>query len=460
MKLLKYFDAFLKNEVNLNDSRINLLDQRVNTITDFLKGHTTYTESFLDTIPQGSYAHKTIIRPVKEGDEFDADLLLYMKEMESWEASDYVEQLYKAFRSSGVYRDLAKRRSRCVVLDYAGDFHLDVVPYLERHDAKYITNRHENCYELTNPEGFSAWLDGQNRVANGYLLKVIRLLKYLRNFKRTFSVKSIVLTTLVGERVNDAALLVDKNAYHDVPSTMRTVMNSLSTYLEANEDLPSIMDPSDTGENLSDRWHQDGYATFREKIISYAKKFDEAFLEPDQDKSIVLWQGIFGEAFKKPEEKPEEKTARALVDSRSFRNTEQSLSSLGIKLLLDARHHVRIQGHVLKRDGFRTFDLASNGNTVRIGRNIRFSITHCDVLWPYQIYWKVRNRGPEAERQDCIRGEIVKGSRVWKIDEQTNFPGPHYVECYIVKEGVCVAYDRQPVNIMSQPSISRQARAS
>ena len=38
-------------------------------------------------------------------------------------------------------------------------------------------------------------------LTGGNLRKVIRLLKYLRDYKTTFSVPSVILTTLVGERV-------------------------------------------------------------------------------------------------------------------------------------------------------------------------------------------------------------------------------------------------------------------
>ena len=38
------------------------------------------------------------------------------------------------------------------------------------------------------------------------------------------------------------------------------------------------------------------------------------------------------------------------------------------------------------------------GNKVGKGRELRFSIAHCDVPEPYDVYWKVRNSGEEAAR--------------------------------------------------------------
>lgn len=162
MKLTEYFNNFLKSQVNLDDSRLNRLNGSVGAVTDFLRASPVFVDNFNDTIPQGSYAHKTIINPVHENDEFDADLLLCLEEIDGWEASDYVQELYVQFRASHIYRDKVSRRTRCVTLDYAGDFHMDVVPFLERHGQKYITNRSDNSFELTDPEAYNAWLDEKN----------------------------------------------------------------------------------------------------------------------------------------------------------------------------------------------------------------------------------------------------------------------------------------------------------
>jgi hypothetical protein len=207
MKLINYFKNFLDNQVNLNSSRIKTLDERTEAITHFLKNSDLLEENFIDVIPQGSYAHKTIIKPVRTTDEYDADILLQLEEFTDWKAQDYVENLYTLFRGSNVYRDKVSRKTRCVTITYANDFHMDIVPFMERHGQKYITNRHENIFELTDPEKFTDWLDERSRITKHHFVKVVRLIKYIRDYKRTFSVKSIILNTLLGEQINDSALL-------------------------------------------------------------------------------------------------------------------------------------------------------------------------------------------------------------------------------------------------------------
>lgn len=61
--------------------------------------------------------------------------------------------------------------------------------------------------------------------------------------------------------------------------------------------------------------------------------------------------------------------------------------------------------------------------------------------------WKVLNRGPEAERRNSIRGQIVDSTVSGVRDERSDFRGEHLVECYIVKDGIVVARDRIDVPI-------------
>lgn len=447
MKLTDYFKDFLNRSVNLNKSRIALLDERTTTITGVIKSSSVFRDHFIDVIPQGSYAHKTIIKPVRENDEFDADVLLFIEEIDGWSACDYVEKLYWIFRDHPTYKNMVSRKTRCATLTYANDFHIDIVPYMERHGGKYITNRHQDNFEKTDPEKFTEWLDERNRITKHHFVKVIRLLKYLRDFKRTFSVKSIILSTLVGEQVNDAALLEDSGCYDDIPTTLLTLTGKLKEYVQEHELIPTILDPGETGENFSDRWDQGGWTNFRNRIISYADKINAAYYEPDKERSLRLWQEIFGDDFKRDILVNERSmSAASNTDVAVYNRTEEQIWSLGYPLRINPSYKVRMIGKVAQKPGFRSYDLNSRGNKVTKGRNINFRLEKCTVPLPYTVFWKTLNRGDEAITRNCIRGQIHEGSSTHS--ESTDFRGNHYVECYVVKDGYCVARDRQSVIII------------
>lgn len=115
MKLLSYFKSFLEDTVNLNDDRIAKLNRRMDTITTFLRDHEVFGEYFIDVVPQGSYAQRTIIKPVA-GREFDADVLLAMREHPDWSPRDYTAALKRAFEASATYKGKAHKRTRACLL--------------------------------------------------------------------------------------------------------------------------------------------------------------------------------------------------------------------------------------------------------------------------------------------------------------------------------------------------------
>jgi hypothetical protein len=55
--------------------------------------------------------------------------------------------------------------------------------------------------------------------------------------------------------------------------------------------------------------------------------------------------------------------------------------------------------------------------------------------------------GEEAQKRDCIRGDVVDDEGHNEKTETTNFKGDHVVECYAVKDGIVVAKDRIHVPI-------------
>lgn len=440
MKLLAYFKAFLEGTVNLNEAQIDQLDARVEAIGNCLRADSELGELVVDVIPQGSYAHKTIIKPLPDH-EFDADILLQLTEQTSWEPKDYMEDVHAAFRRSSTYRDMVSRRTRCVVVDYANEFHVDVVPYVEREAGKYITNRHENRFELTNPEGFNAWLDEQNRVTGGHLVEVIRLLKYVRDFKGTFGIKSVILTTLLGGAVSFINTLNDSAYYGDMPNALLHIGKDLDSYLQANPYLPLIADPSCPGEDFNHRWDQDGYANFRDKLHYYVGKIEDAYAEEDKAKSIGLWQKVFGSDFKQP-------TVVKMAEPATLIPATERFIDRDFGYPIDQGYRLRIVGRVEPKHGFRAYDLPMKGNRVEKWRSLRFRVAECTVPPPYTIYWKVRNTGAEAAKVGQLRGEIREDSGSHQHSESTKYRGSHYVECYVVKEGRVLAKDRQPVFVV------------
>jgi hypothetical protein len=452
VKLLAYFDAFLGDVVNLNETRLALLDARVEAIVTSLEKDDVIAPLLQGHVPQGSWAHKTIIRPV-EGREFDADFLLTLTEVDAWSDSPkiYLQQLRAAFKRSSTYAAKVRRKNRCVRIEYAGDCHVDVVAHLVLAGGRQvIVNYAENRFEDTNPEGFTAWMKEKDRLANGNLRKVIRLMKYIRDFKETFSVPSVILTMLLGERVQafDGA-----RRYADVPTTLLNLMSDLDVWLGIHPDMPLLEDPSCPGTTFNHRWDQERYENFHRWVAFYAARIKEAYDEPDKKACITAWQKVFGPEFTQPVTKAAEDAALAMLleESREVGLAargpfEEFIEDKGY--VLAGGHNIRIECTVTSRPGFRDRTPLRKMHWVDRGRRLQFRITHCDVPPPYQVWWKVLNTGPEAAAvPGGLRGKLLPDDGTASRTETTSYRGRHYVEAYIVKDGRVVASDHHDVEI-------------
>lgn len=125
--------------------------------------------------------------------------------------------------------------------------------------------------------------------------------------------------------------------------------------------------------------------------------------------------------------------------------TEQFIDEL---YPVDIRYYLYIDCKVTQ-DGFRPCflsEILKAKKWLSRKKQLDFSIIKTNCPEPYSICWKVRNVGEEAKRRRMIRGEIRCTNNTHQ-KEHTDFYGPHYVKCYLIKNNVCVAKARIDVPI-------------
>jgi hypothetical protein len=82
------------------------------------------------------------------------------------------------------------------------------------------------------------------------------------------------------------------------------------------------------------------------------------------------------------------------------------------------------------------------------GRELKFE-ARTDAPSPYEVKWRVTNTGEEARAAQGLRGDFYS-SNAGPIGrwEPTAYAGTHFVEAFIIRNGVCVARsDRKLVRI-------------
>ena len=206
------------------------------------------------------------------------------------------------------------------------------------------------------------------------------------------------------------------------------------------------------------------------KFVKKAKKAYNKIKDLDEDTEEVygVLQYLFGKKFPVPET-VNKSIAYFEYGSTRATNTEEFVE---YKFKVDIRYFLKIDC-IIKQDGYRsTFlrDLLKSRNRIKRQRTLEFFIVENEfeqiiqernsmkALSPYQkfkfdVYWKVLNRGEEAIRRNCIRGQIKKGAE--KHTESADFNGDHIVECYIVYEDTVVARDCIYVPIQAENTLQK-----
>ena len=345
---------------------------------------------------------------------------------------------------------MTTRKNRCVRVRYANFCHVDIVPYVVRSDGyEVIINRTTNTFETTNPIGFTSWLQEKDNLTSGNLRQVIRLLKYLRDRQGAFAIKSALLTTLVGNVV-DSWRTIDPEHYKDVPTTLVCVVADLDTWLQARLYKPSINDPSCPTTSFDHRWTEEQYAAFRDSVHQLAPDLRAAYDIDGINASISAWRGVFGDAF------PKILTGTPLSAATLLRKLAPRVGRAPKEEFIEDRVPVNINYSVtitcdvseptpLNRAARRA--LRSRASRVSKHRELFFKISDTDVPPPFQVFWKARNSGEEAKCIGQLRGEIHADEGYNQRKESSLYAGHHWMECYIVKDGACVARAREPVII-------------
>jgi hypothetical protein len=462
MKLINIFNEFLTETVNLNQTRFNQLNDSVAAIQAFIS-KSTWKPKIYRYLPQGSWAHKTIIKPVV-GMPFDADYLVYVGSVDEWEPKDYIDQLYGIFKESELYKDKVVRYSHCVTIEYANDRKIDIAPCIKERkysDTYEVCNKFHNEFEETRPNDYTKWLIEKNRITkNNNLRKATRLIKYIRDIKKTFTCPSFLLTTLIGQQIKSTDEYLED--FQDVPTTLKIILNRLDGWLQQNEILPIVRNPVLHSEIQSTAWDQVKYSNFRNVINRYSEWINDAYTEEDRDESIGKWRRVFGDDFAKSEvtEKASRISAIACESNgylgRLFTDLVEGVRAVGIKALPngfnklshmerpkwkkanDLKIDINIKATV--HADWHSPDVVKAGLSLdpqQAGNWMRFiALGAGNIPFPetYTVKWRITNTDMAARNAKSLRGEIYSSQSHGQRWEQLSYRGVHMVEAFLIRK--------------------------
>ena len=165
-------------------------------------------------------------------------------------------------------------------------------------------------------------------------------------------------------------------------------------------------------------------------------------LDVDQRKVVAQARDSF---LMKLENVEQDSNVSALLEAGFYERarTETFLFDSGIPTYTEKDALLTVVGNVRARPGFRPHILPPDG-VITVGRNIDFVSDFRGPLKADLFKWKVRNDNSCGEP----RGEITD-NRTRRSPETTKYKGTHFVECYAIRDRVCIARKRQFVVLKS-----------
>ncbi|WP_417555032.1 SMODS domain-containing nucleotidyltransferase [Microbacterium sp.] len=328
------------------------------------------------------------------------------------------------------YKDTDIRVDQCVVrVQFTSSaFKFEVQPAFENDDGSFdYPDTKAEDWKVTKPrEEIEATKECNDRTS----MNMRRLARMVRAWKNTSG-------------ANMGGLLIDTLVYNFFSQT--------SDYDFASTGSFDLM-ARDFFEFLKDEPEQDYYLALGSRQRVYVKRRFQPKAKKAYNRCLEAidlegkaaankkWREVFGASV--PLATSTNEASQAVED------TEQFIENC---FPIDVTESVSIDCEVTQ-NGFRPAwlrSMRSNGFPLLANRSLRFVVTECSVEQPYELKWKVLNSGPEAEKRNMIRGQIVESSKPGVRTEHSDFKGEHVVECYVVKYGVVVARDRIEVPISS-----------
>lgn len=400
---------------------------------------------------QGSMSMHTVVQ--NDENDYDIDVAIVFEkaalgEMGAQAARNLVRDAlsYKM----GQFAEDPEVKTSCVRIKYAEGYHVDFAVY-----RRFKTYEWQDDYEYEHAgntwtsrdlSAIDDWFKDEIKEHGDILRKVIRLSKMFCKSRPSWRMPSgIIQTVLCDEKLDAAEGRLDEAFYN----TMKAVMSRI----EYNTSVPA---PVDNGRELAGRQSdKDRIGNLHSRLETCLEKLDVLFDEKCTEHDAVdAWNQFFNHDFWSDILNESADITKSYVAEQmayragNARDTEEFIEDkYDVQELYDVKIKCEVEKNGIRRTPLNSF--FDKWNAVFKGYLPHHYDIYCEAVTDAKGYdkilWKVRNVGKYAIERDCIRGQIKYSGNT--LHEKSCFNGPHYIECYLIKDNVCVGIGHLDVEI-------------
>lgn len=277
----------MAESVQLDKSRYERMKRHYEAVKNWIESDEKFFKPYkYDVYPHGSVRILTTVKPIGK-DEFDLDIAIHLTTLLSTHtpARIYAE-LKRRIEEHETYKAMMEAKNRCIRINYAGDFHMDILPGVQEFawddNRLKVPDKELGTWVSSNPRGYANWfmeranlvkesllekaLRAENLPADNFqnkkpLQRAVQLIKRYRDiyFQKddTYKTSSIVLTTIAGRFYNGEDSIFD------------TVDNIITAIQKQVASIPSrikVYNPVNEQEDFTDKWEREPeyYTAFKQ----------------------------------------------------------------------------------------------------------------------------------------------------------------------------------------------------
>jgi len=423
MEVNSVFAQFYKN---LDVTNTEDIFNKIKRITKKLNSEFYDTDSETDNcFIIGSFGRNTAINGVSDLDvifKLPDDLYTQYNSHQNNGQSALLQRVKNAVLLT--YPQTNIRGDQVVIVVQFLTFKIEICPAFLNSDGTftYPDSKSGGSWKVTKPEQEIAETKEYNEISKG---KLIELCRIVRAWKNKFGVQigGLLIDTLCYN-----FLKKNEDFHEDGFDEFPSIIVKFFEYLLSFSNEQTYWLAIGSNQKVYKK------SNFRRKASKSVTIAIEAKDNIDSHIAYKKYRRLFGRPFPYVE--------TLLEKAETYSRTEQFIEDL---YPVDIIYSVKIDA-IVKQAGFRD-TLLSVLNILRDTRKLSFFIKSCNVPEPYEVKWKVLNKGDIAKKRDMIRGQIMNDNGTQTRNESSTFNGPHYVECYVIKDNICVARDRIDVEI-------------
>lgn len=433
MSMQDDFKAFL-SDIEPSTTTVNSISSAHSSLRGFLEKHDEYSAHCANTYLSGSYAKHTAIRPAKDNDNRDVDIIIETDYTTDADPADVIIELRDALLNSSKYQS-AHLQSHSIGITMQ-KLDIDVVPLAVGDGKTYIGCIDDGSWNETDPKGHKEWSTETNDTYNGRYKPVVKIMKWWRHQNCPEGIrwpKGITLEKIIADCYPS-----ELTKYEDILfGLLQNIVDQYSEDIDLSI-IPFVEDPKVSGNDLSFGYALEDYESFLQGVKNSLK------ILQDSGSCNQAWRDILGDRF--PASKSSSATS-ALTLSSDYMPVMEALQvshKQKPKWPIAAKHpRVIIVADVEFPNG-KTERIASNDMSIPKGCNINYQVLRSQTLANLKVEWQIVNTGQEAYQAQCPRGEfcesnLSKGGR----HEETAYRGRHYVQAFLIKRGRCVAFSKE-----------------